>query len=108
MRAPDGKRVEEVFRDLARGYVFGRVVASTREVYQGAWQLWVKWRKWRRKSYWLKATASEMEVVDELAGYMVYCCAALGNQKTTIAEKIVAVDLFYRQWTGRSSPLNYF
>lgn len=49
-----------------------------------------------------------MGVVDELAKYMVYCCAALGNREATIVGKIVAVDLFHGPWTGRSSPLNHF
>ena len=35
-----------MIRDLARGYALGRVTASTRGAYQGAWRQWVKWRGW--------------------------------------------------------------
>lgn len=43
-----------------------------------------------------------IEVVDELAGYMVYCFDALGNLETTIADKLVAVNLFHEQWVETS------
>ena len=63
-----------MFRDLAKGYAFGRVATSTRGAHQGAWRQWVKCREWRERSCWLEATASELEVVNELAEYMAYCC----------------------------------
>lgn len=45
---------------------------------------------------------SELEVVDEKAEYMAYCCAARGNRETTIIGKLVAFHFFREQWVGRS------
>ena len=42
-------------------------------------------------------TAFELEVVDELAEYMAYCCAVRGNRESTVAGKLVAVDFFHEQ-----------
>ena len=55
----------------------------------------------------LEATAPELEVVDELAVYMAYCCAVQGNRESTVAGKMVAVNFFHEQWMGKSLPLNY-
>ena len=90
-----------MFRDLARGYAFGSVAVSTRGAYRGAWRQWVKWRELRGRSCWLEATAPELEVVDELAEYMAYCCAVRGNRESTVAWKLVAVNFFLEQWMGR-------
>ena len=56
----------------------------------------------------MKATASELEVVDELAEYMAYCCAVRGNRDSTVAGKLVAVNFFHEQWMGKSLSLNHF
>ena len=56
--------------------------------------------KWRGRSRWLEATASEVEVVDELAEYMAYCGAARGTRETPIAGKLVAVNFSHKQWAG--------
>jgi len=86
-----------VFHHRMMGCAFGRVAASTRGTYHGAWRLWVKCREWRGKSCWLEATASELEVVDELAEYMAYRFAARGIRETTIVGKLVAVNFFHGQ-----------
>ena len=97
-----------MFGDLARGYAFGRVAVSTRGAYQGAWRQWVKWREWRGRSCWLEATASELEVVDELAEYMAYYCAVRGDRESTVAGKLMAVNFFHEQWMGKTLTLNHF
>ena len=97
-----------MFRDLARGYAFGRVAESTPRAYQGAWRQWVKWREWRGRSCWLETTASELEVVDELAEYMAYCCAVRENRESPVAGKLVAINFFHEQWMEKTLPLNHF
>ena len=67
----------------------------------------MKWREWRGRNRWLEATASELDVVDELAEYMTYCCAVRGNWESTVAGKLVAVKFFHEQRMGRSLPLNH-
>ena len=67
----------------------------------------MKWREWRGRSCWLEATASELEVVDELVEHMAYCCAVRGNQEPTVAGKLVAVNFFHEQGMGKSLPLNH-
>jgi len=57
----------------------------------------VKWIEWRKKSGWLEETDSELEVVDESAGYMAYRCAARGNREKTIAGNLVTVNFFHEQ-----------
>ena len=68
----------------------------------------VKWREWKEKGCWLETTASKIEVVDELAEYMAYCCVARGNREKTRVGKLVAVNFFHEQWVGRSLPLDHF
>ena len=46
--------------------------------------------------------------MDELAEYMAYCCAVRGNRESTVAGKLVEVNLFHEQWMGKSLPLNHF
>ena len=53
-------------------------------------------------------TASDLEVVDELAEYVAYCCAVRGNRESTVAGKLVAVKFFHEQWMGKMLPLNDF
>ena len=65
----------------------------------------MKWRERRGRSCWLEATASELEVVDELAEYMAYCCAVRGNRESKVAGKLVVVNFFHEQWMGKSLPL---
>ena len=67
----------------------------------------MKWREWGGKRCWLAATASELEVVDDLVKYVAYCCAVRGNRESTVAGKLVAVNFFHQQWMGRSLPLNH-
>ena len=68
----------------------------------------MKWREWRGRSCWLEVTASELEVVDELAEYVAYCCAVRGNRESTVVGKLVAVNFFHEQWMGKSLPRNHF
>ena len=56
----------------------------------------------------MEATAFELDVVDELAEYMAYCCAIRGNRETTVAGKLVTVNFFHEQWVGRTLLSNYF
>ena len=56
----------------------------------------------------MEATAFELDVVDELAEYMAYCCAIRGNRETTVAGKLVAVNFFREEWVGRTLLLNHF
>ena len=67
----------------------------------------MKWREWSGKSCWLDATTPEVEVVDELAEYVAYFCAARGNRETMIAVKLVAVNLVLEQWMKRLLPLDH-
>ena len=67
------KRQADVFGDIARGYAFGRVAASTRRTYEASWRLWVNWRSSVGKGCWLQKVMGEMELVAELAEFMGYC-----------------------------------
>lgn len=67
--------------------------------------MWVKWREIARKSPWIGKEAEEEEVVFELAEFMAYCGAVLGNQETTIRGKLVAVSFYHQQFRNMSLPL---
>ena len=92
----------DVFGDIARGYAFGRVAASTRRNYE--WRLWVNWRLFVRKGCWLQKAMGEMELVAEVAESMGYCCAEKGNKETTIAGKLVVINFYHEQFMGLSLP----
>ena len=84
-------------RDFARSYALGRVAASTRKTYTGAWNMWIKWRERVHKSPWIAKGSEEGEIVEELAEYMAYCSANLGNMDSTIMGKLVAVNFDHQQ-----------
>ena len=96
-----------MFRDIARGYALGRVAASARGTYEGAWRLWVKWREWRER---LLARGDRVRDGDcrGFGGVHGVLLRGTGNRETTVAGKLVAVNLFHEQWVGRSPPLNRF
>ena len=73
--ATEGGGAAHVFGDIARGYAFGKVAASTRKSYEAKWGMWVGWRSWVGKECWLQNDMGEMEPVEELAEFMGYCCA---------------------------------
>ena len=47
----------------------------------------------------------EAELAAEVTGVMGYCCASKGNKESTIAGKLVAVQLYHEQFVGLSFPL---
>lgn len=100
-----GRGAADVFGDIARGYAFGKVAASTRKTYEANWKLWVSWRSFVGKGSWLQKELGEMELVAELTEFMGYCCAEKGNKETTIAGKLVAINFYHEQFVGLSLPL---
>ena len=59
--------------------------------------MWLKWRSKARKSPWNSEELDEHEVVQELAEFMGYSGAVLGDREATAKGKLVAVKLYHRQ-----------
>ena len=68
--------------------------------------MWVKWRGIAGKSPWIGKGKEEEEVANELAEFMAYCGAVLGNQLSTIRGKLVAVSFYHQQFRDMSLPLS--
>ena len=68
--------------------------------------MWLKWRSKAEKSPWIPDDLEEHEVVQELAEFMGYSGAVLGNREATIKGKLVAVDFYHRQFRNQSLPLS--
>lgn len=77
--AEPGGREEDMFADFSRGYALARVAESTRRAYAAGWMLWVSWRMCQRKGCWLCPEMGVREVVEEVAQFMAFCCAAKNN-----------------------------
>ena len=43
---------------------------------------------------------NEWELVEELADFMAYCCAERNNKEATVAEKLVAVNVYHEKVGG--------
>lgn len=80
--------------------------AGGEESWQGT--SWTCNRQEEREGRGFLLTWPLLEVVDESAEYMVYCCAASGNRETMMVGKSIAVNFFHMQWLGKSLPLNHF
>ena len=52
-----------LFGDIAKGYAFGRVAASTQRTYEANWRIWVSWRSFIGNECWLRKDMGEMELV---------------------------------------------
>ena len=59
-----------------------------------------------QKSPWIAKGSEEGEIVEELAEYMAYCSAFLGNRDSTIMGKLVAVNFYHQQFQNMSLPLS--
>ena len=59
-----GRGATDVLIDIARGYVFGRVEASTRKAYEASWGMWVCWRSFVGKGCWLHRGMGERELAE--------------------------------------------
>ena len=51
---------------------------------------------------------NEWELVEELTEFMAYCCAERKNKETTVAEKLIAVNVSHEKWVGLFLPLQHF
>jgi len=67
--------------------------------------MWVSWRSFVGKECWLRKDMGEMELVEELAEFMGFCCAGKGNKESTIVGKLVAINFYHEQFVGLSVPL---
>ena len=56
----------------------------------------------------MRKELGEWELVEELTGFMAYCCAERKNMEATVAGKLMAVNLYHEQWRGLSLPLQHF
>jgi len=82
-----------VFGNVARGYAFGRVAASTRKTYEVNWGMWVSWKSLVGKECWLNKYMGHLELAERLAEFMRCCRAGKGNKKSTIVGKLVAINV---------------
>ena len=99
-----GRGAADVFEDIARGYSFGGVAASTGRTYEASWRLWVNWRSFVGIGCWLQKGMGEMEFVVELAEFMGYCGAEKVNKETTFAGELVVINLYLELFVGLSLP----
>ena len=50
---------------------------------------------------------NEWEIEEELAEFMAHCCAEKKNRESTVAGKLVAVNVDHEQGGAFSSPLHH-
>ena len=87
-----------MFGDLAVLLSTIGVAPSTNATYSAAWKLWVEWRQVAvQKGVYLDVAMGEAAVVVELVKYVGCLFYSRGNKMSTIASKLVAVQIFHRR-----------
>ena len=87
--------------DIARGYVFGRVEASTRKAYEASWGMWVCWRSFVGKG----VGCTEGWGSGSWPSLWGNIPPRKGNREKTIAGKLVANNVYHEQFARLSTPV---